>query len=145
MHRQIQLRDIMQKEIFTVFPEDFVERAAKLLKSNEFHHLPVVDEEREVVGIVSTSDLDRISYGHTLFKMPDKDKYDQALHRSLLVQDVMSTRVFTMAPTDSIEAAYQQFRRGQFRAVPVVDGDRLVGIVTPLDLVEALLNHASTL
>ena len=108
----LSLGDVMQKEIFTLFPEDFVERAVKLIEAHEFHHLPVVDEERQVVGMVSSSDLDQISYGQSLFQMANKTKYDRALHRSLLVQDVMSKQVFHMKPTDSLHDAYEHFCAG---------------------------------
>ena len=107
----------------------------ELFKKNTFHHLPVVDKEGSVIGIVSSTDLDRISFGQSLFKFNDKKAYDEALYRSLLVQDIMSTHIFQLPSSTTVKTAYQHFSRGQFRAIPVVDDGLLVGIVTPLDLV----------
>jgi len=138
------LADVMQREVITLLPEDFVTRVDDLFKQNSFHHLPVVDKEGKIVGIVSSTDLDRISYGQSLFKFNDKHAYDEALYRSLLVQDIMSTRIFQMSSSATIESAYRHFSKGQFRAIPVVDGGALVGIVTPLDLVGAFINRKET-
>ena len=140
---QMKLKDVMHTEIFTLFPEDFVERAVKLFRANKFHHLPVVTEEKEIVGIVSRTDLDRISYGGSLFEFPKRAEYDKAMYRSLLVQDIMSNHVVCMQPNQTIEEAYERFCEGNFRAIPIIENEHLVGIVTPIDLVRGLMQAVS--
>ncbi len=139
MTEEMDLKEIMQTEIFTLFPEDLVERAVKIFRANKFHHLPVVTEEKEVVGMVSVTDLDRISYGHSLFEMPNRAKYDQAIFRSMQVKDIMTAPVVCLSPEDSIDQAYHHFKEGNFRALPIIERGHLIGIVTPIDLIGALL------
>ena len=134
----MRLADVMQSNLVTVRPHDFVTKVDGLFKENSFHHLPVVDVDGKIIGIVSSTDLDRISYGESLFEFKKK-AYDEALYRSLLVENILSTHVFKMPSKASLKSAFLQFSKGQFRAIPVVDDDVLVGMVTPLDLAGAFI------
>ncbi len=130
----------MNKEIITVGDRETMQRAAMLFKELPFHHLPVVDEHLQIVGMLSSTDLYLISYGFSLFKMTDRQDHNETLYQSVLVRDVMSKEVFSMDPTNTLRDAYDEFRRGRYRAIPIVSRDRVVGLVTPMDLVAALLD-----
>ncbi len=70
--RNIPLADIMQQNVVTLSTEDTVDKAHEIFKNNGFHHIPVVDEDSKVVGMISTSDLERISLGMSVFKSSKK-------------------------------------------------------------------------
>ncbi len=136
----ISLSELMVKDVITLRPEDSLQSAREIFERSKFHHLPVINRENIVVGILSNTDLDRASYGASLFKIQDKKQHNQALFRSLLVQDVMTSSVFCMSPQDTFKKAYTRFKDGDFRAIPIVEDGELKGIVTPLDLIEKLIS-----
>ena len=130
----------MVTELLTVFEDETMQRPALFFKEFPFHHLPVVNKDVHLVGMLSSTDLAQISSGFSLFKMQDRAQYDDAIFQSTLVKDVMSKQIFSMHPHQTIAEAFEQFREGTYRAIPIVDGDQVVGLVTPLDIIEALLN-----
>ncbi len=134
------LSEVMNKNVITLSPEDTVDKVHGIFSTHAFHHLPVLDKDQEVVGIVSSSDLLKISLGFCLFKVDGKSSYNEALYRSLLVREIMTKEVETMGPEDTIQEAYACFSKGDFRIIPIVSEGHLLGIVTPLDLVAAFLD-----
>ncbi len=132
--KHIPVSQIMTVNPVTVSPQDTMEKVQELFKSHNFHHLPVVEEGR-VVGIVSQSDLFKLLHFFSLFRQHPSEEYNRSLLRSMLVRDVMSRKVVTLQPTDSLSVAAGIFRENLFHALPIVDEDkRLVGILTTYDL-----------
>ena len=131
----------MTKDLVILQIDDTVDKVDEVFRMYPFHHLPVVDDQQRLVGIVSNTDLERLSYGKTLFQFRSRKEYNQALYRSLLVKEVMVQDVFSLSTTDTLGEAYEAFRKGRFRAIPIVDDGILVGLVTPVDLIEALLRE----
>ena len=68
-----------------------------------------------------------------------KVQHDEALFRTLLVREVMVDAVFRLSPGHTIADAYDAFKKGRFRAIPIVEDGVLVGLITPLDLIRYLL------
>lgn len=136
---QVKLSKVMTKDVMTVSPQDTVSKVSEIFRMYPFHHLPVTDSAT-LVGMVSSSDLERISHGMTLFRDLNKKLHDETLFRSLRVVDIMVRDLFTLKSDDSLVKAYETFERGRFRAIPVTHQGELVGIVTPLDLTRYLLS-----
>lgn len=128
------IAQIMSTPVITVGPNDTMDLVQDLFRKNTFHHIPVVDEGK-VVGILSKSDYLRLLHGFTLFKTDRSELYNDAILRSLLVGEVMTKQVATLAPEDSVELAVGFFRENLFHALPVVGKGKLVGIVTTFDLI----------
>ena len=136
------LGQIMLRNLVVLNPTDTLDKAAESFKLYPFHHLPVVDDDMILVGMISSTDLERESHGRSLFKHHMKEQHDDALFRSLMVREVMVDAVFQLSPKHSIEDAYHAFRKGRFRAIPIVEDGVLVGIITPLDIIRFLLDDA---
>ena len=117
----------------TVSPDDPLSLAAGILREHRFHHLPVV-EGRRLVGILSDADLRNASFS----AMPAEGKRGPAGDRS--VREVMRTEVWSVTPDDSVEDALLILTREKFGALPVLSGDRLVGIITRADLLNAFVD-----
>lgn len=117
----------------TVSPDDPLSKAAGILRENRFHHLPVVEGER-LVGILSDTDLRNASLAAT----PGEAGEGQAGDRP--VRDAMRTEVWSVTPEDSVEDALLILTREKFGALPVLDGDRLAGIITRSDLLNAFVD-----
>ena len=138
-YREVKLDQIMLPNLVVLKPTDTMAKADELFKLYPFHHLPVVDDDMILMGMISSTDLERASHGMSLFKQPNKPAHNEALYRSLLVQEVMVDAVYQLSRKHTVGDAYTAFKKGRFRAIPVVEDGFLVGIVTPLDLVRYLL------
>jgi len=117
----------------TVSPEDSLSFAAGILRENRFHHLPVVEGGR-LVGILSDTDLRNASFT----AMPAEGEGGPAGDRP--VREAMRTEVWSVTPDDSVEDALLILTRERFGALPVLSGDRLVGIITRADLLKAFVD-----
>ena len=133
---KVQLKDIMSKNLTTVGVHTPVSEIANIFSNSTFHHIPVVDDQERLKGIVSKTDFERIKSGISLFRNPKVEAYNKSLFRTLLTSDIMTSDVKELQPDDSIELAYKEFKNNLFRALPIVDKGKLVGIVTPLDLLD---------
>ncbi len=126
----------MQREVHTAHPHDSIEHARELCERHRVNQLPVVAGGR-LVGIVSDRDL------RDAFPSLDEEvRHPAAAHRqtaSTRVEDVMTTNVLTLAPTDSVTHAAVLMRRERIGALPVLEGADLVGILTRTDLLNALI------
>lgn len=128
------LDKIMTAQLYTVLDQDCADQLGPIFNNHKIHHIPVTDEEGRLVGIVSQTDFERISYGASLFRNPDAASYNEALLRSLRVSEIMTKDVKVLRPTDTVKQAYQLLKDNTFRAIPIVDKGKLVGIVSALDL-----------
>jgi len=116
-----------------VSPDDPLSFAAGILRENRFHHLPVVDGGR-LVGILSDTDLRNASFT----AIPAEGEGGPAGDRP--VREAMRTEVWSVTPDDSVEDALLILTREKFGALPVLSGDRLVGIITRADLLNAFVD-----
>ena len=119
----MRLQDIMTTNVRSVEPTDAVEAAWTEMRVHNMHHLVVMDHG-DVVGIVSDRDLG--------------NSRGEVLREGQLVGDVMSHKPLTAAPTLTLRRAANLLRGHTIGCLPIVDRDRLVGIVTISDLLEAL-------
>ena len=152
----MKVRDIMNVKPVTVQAEASLSDAARILRENKVSGLPVLDGEK-LVGIVSESDLLRLlsveenegglwlPSPFEILEVPFRDlvKWER-MHSSLneiikkKVAGVMSRNLHEVGPNDSIEEAAGIMTRHRINRLPVVEGGRLVGIVTRGDIISGL-------
>jgi acetoin utilization protein AcuB len=125
----------MKRDLITVTPGATLEEAARLLTAHRIHHLPVVEEGVCLVGIVSDTDLRKATLDGMF---GGADRGDSG--RPVTVGEIMTRELVTLSPGDTIDDAMLILSRQRFGALPVVEGDRLVGIVTKADILSALLS-----
>lgn len=134
--QEITIQEIMTTDVISVQASDLVSEVARAFREHTFHHLPIVDEDHCLVGIISRVDFERIKYGAGLFRNPKIDEYNDALFQSMRVKKIMTKDVVFLQPTDNIAFAYKIFKERSFRALPVIEKGRLVGMLTPLDVLD---------
>ena len=118
--RPITVADIMTCGVFTFSPQTTVEQAARVLNDRRIGGAPVLDGSR-VVGVVSKSDLvDLIGDG------------------SVAIERVMTPVLLAVRPTDPAMAAVRLMVSDRVHRALVMQDGRLVGIVTPLDVLRVL-------
>lgn len=144
------VKDIMTKNVITVSTEDSVEKCAKLLMEGNYSGLPVIDQNDKLVGIVTEGDLikraSRIKApaalellgGIIYLDSPTKfmEELKQAMSNQVL--GMMSKNVITIGPGDSVEKAATLLIEKNIKRLPVVEGDRLVGIISRRDIMSYL-------
>jgi acetoin utilization protein AcuB len=130
----------MKRHVITVKPQDTVLHARELLEKHRINQLPV-SVDGSLVGIVTDRDL-RDAFP-SVFERPHRRKShradDGADPTTVPVEDVMSRKVVTMAPQALVADAARIMRRERIGAIPVIEGDRLVGILTRSDVLDALV------
>jgi len=118
----------------TVSPEDTITQAGHLLRKHRIHHLPVVTGD-ELAGIVTDTDI-----RNTALKEAPASSEGEILVKEQTVGQIMTRDVVTMNPWDTIEDALLILHRRRFGALPVVDGRKLVGIITKTDILAAFID-----
>lgn len=136
--------DLMRRKVVTVSPSATVRELVDLLRTEGISGVPVVDQDGKVVGTVSSSDLMWLS--DWLAGEEDDSGEGRARTAQQLavkhVSDVMTPDVFGVAPDASVEELARFFARtGVGRAV-VLERDKLVGIVSVIDLFALIADQA---
>lgn len=134
MNTEKKIQDIMTTKLVMVAPEDSFRDVKLLFDKNDFHHLLVVNTDRALVGIISVEDLWRTAY-HVSF-VTTGQTFSKDWYENYQVKHIMTKNPMTIEPEDTLGLAADIFKANKFRALPVVDGQELVGIVTPYDLME---------
>jgi acetoin utilization protein AcuB len=132
----VPIKEIMTENPFTVHRSENLSTIVDLFEQQHFHHVIVVNDAGELEGMISATDIERTKSGATLFRHPAKDTYDEVMLRTLLACDIMTKDVVLLQATDSIRHAYAVFKKNRFHALPIFSKGSLVGIVTPLDLLD---------
>lgn len=132
---RIPVADIMTRDLLIVEPDDTLDKVRDIFQSNRVHHIPVVDKSGKLAGIISKSDFNRVNHILTLTDVEKYKAYNDMLYRSLTAAEIMTKQVAIVSPEDPLEVVADFFRENLFHAVPVVNRDFLVGIVTTHDLI----------
>ena len=126
----------MTSELITIEPTDKLVVVKDIFDRHRIHHIPVVDEEERLVGLISKSD-----FRHFIRGM-QRSEYDNLLEHSRLnnytAADIMTRGLAKLEPDDRINVALEIFRENLFHAIPIVRQERLVGILTSFDIIDAL-------
>lgn len=128
----MRIEEIMRKKIVTIQPSTTIGEALLLLRANRIRHLPVIENDF-LVGIVSDRDL-RDALPSRLLTHDDDDT---VLHKP--VADIMMKQVITAHPLDFIEDAALQIYEHKIGSLPIVECNRLVGLLTESDLFSSLI------
>ena len=112
--------EIMDRRIITISEDEPIRDAARKLLKGETNHLPVINSEGVLVGIVTTYDISKAVVN------PGK---------GTLVRDIMRRKVVTTTADEAVDIAVQKLEKHNISALPVVDRDfRVAGMLTAMDL-----------
>lgn len=126
---------IMTKSVITANVTDNLRRVSTLMKEHQVRHLPVVSGKK-LVGIVSKSDILRLSFGD-MFE--DQHSTDETVFDMLTLEQVMVNNPITVNENESIAEVAKKFTTVEFHALPVVNGEEITGIISTTDLIRYLL------
>jgi len=130
----IRVKDCMSRSPATIHSDALVRGAVEMMRKRRIRHLPVVDRERRLVGIVTDRDLRQVVFDPAV--QDRLGSLGEALG-TLTVRDVMTWGVVTVQPETEIRQAARLMREQKIGALPVVAGDRVVGMLTETDVLRA--------
>lgn len=144
----MQVRDIMTTGVVTVTPETLVVDAIRALVQHKVSGLPVLDGEGRLVGVVTEGDLLRrvetgtvkpLSRWRRLLSSPGDLAADYVRAHGRRVEEVMTREVMSVADDASLDVVVDAMESRGIKRLPVLKGERLVGIVSRADLMRVLL------
>jgi CBS domain-containing protein len=139
----MRVEDFMTRRVVTITPDTTLLAAAKLMLEHRVGGLPVLDASARMIGVFSESDLLREEGedGSPWLQMmvgPDGKPAEPPRLDARKVGDVMTRQLITIAPGASIAQACRLLHEHRLRRLPVVDSDKLVGMIARADLVRAV-------
>jgi CBS domain-containing protein len=126
----MKVKDIMVKEVATLDVNDELSLANDIMRLGRIRHLPVVDGQT-LVGIISERDLFRSSLAQALGYGSEATRQ---MMKGIRIKDLMVTNLITVSPDTEMLAAIQLMLTKKIGCLPVVENDRLVGLITETDI-----------
>ncbi|WP_047985118.1 acetoin utilization AcuB family protein [Ornithinibacillus californiensis] len=131
------VEDIMNRNVITLGSTDTIAKAHQLLVDHKIRHIPIVDEDYYIVGIVSDRDI-RDASPSIFTTDTDKSVLDKQ------ISTIMSSPVLTAHPLDFVEEVARIFYDREIACLPVVSNEKLVGVITEKDLLYTLIQLTGT-
>jgi len=131
------VRDLMTAEATTLGHNEALVIADDVMRLGRIRHMPVLDDDGSLVGVVSQRDLFRGALARALGYGTHAQ---QKLLGQLVVKEVMTTDPITIRPDAPLAEAAKRMIERKIGCLVVVDGERLVGVLTEGDFVAAMAN-----
>lgn len=125
MPKELKAKDIMTKDVITIGPDSILGDAIKKMLEYKISGMPVVDEDGKLVGIISEKDILNFAFCGYL--------------RTTKISKAMSTKVVSFSPNERIEKLALSISKYHFRRVPIVENEKVVGIVSRRDVIRNVL------
>jgi len=122
------VREIMHPDPIVIGPENSLDEAYALMRGKGVRHLPIVEDGR-LLGIVTDRDL----------RLATSCLQHRPFSPRARLREIMNSPVHTADPLDPVEVVARTMRELKIGCMPVVEEDRTVGIVTGIDLLDAIL------
>ncbi len=146
----MKVSQVMTRDVVTVSPETTVAEIARLLVAHHIEGVPVVERSGKVLGVVTEYDLIvRNAHLHlptffgfldTFVPVSGQHEFEEELRRALgtYARDMMSDRLYTVRSDADLEDAATVMVDHHVNPVPVVDGGKLVGVISRWDIVQLM-------
>lgn len=131
--------DVMTREVMVARPETTFRELVHVIEDHHVHALPVVDDQRRVLGIVAESDLlkDELTGGHVRARLERRGRMRPA---GVVAGEIMTSPAVTIDQSQTLSYAARVLHQRHIGRLPVVEHDaRLIGIVTRSDLLTVFL------
>ena len=134
---KLTVRDYMAADPPTVGPEDSLQRVIEFLRRRDIRSVPVL-QDGKLIGIVSDRDLRQVAPSYPLFR--DEDEI-RRYTENLKVTAAMTADPLCISPAATLMQAAKILETYRIGALPVVDGENLVGIISVSDLLRAFITQ----
>lgn len=127
------VRDIMTPDPFTLYVEDNLKVLEELMQWRNIRHVPVIDQDGDLAGLVTHRDF--LALAVSELAEIRKSEVDR-LYKGIQVGKIMRSKVTSVSPETSLKVAAEIMVKHKFGCLPVVEGQKLVGIITEADFVK---------
>lgn len=134
----MKIRELMSRDVVLIGPGESCLDAVVRMQRARVRHLPVVNREGRLVGIVTDRDLRHHLFSPRAFEALGTTPVD-ALLDGVRVAEIMGTDVLTVESDASLAAAADTMRKHRIGSLPVVESGRVVGIVTEVDVLRQIV------
>ena len=138
MKQKVPVATIMTTNVVKLNLKDDLTKAESLFKKHRIRHIPVVVGNK-ILGMLSYTDLLRISFADAVDD--DEEEVDVTVYNMFSVEQVMARKLVKVSPETTIREVAEILSKNEFHALPVVECDLLVGIVTTTDLIKYLIDQ----
>lgn len=141
--------EIMTADVITASPHDRIDYVIKLLLEHNITGLPVIDDQRKVIGIITEGDIIyrsneiklprylAIFDSYIFFDNPENLETQLKKMTGFLVEDVMTKKVITVDHDATVEQVANVMTKNRINRVPVVKNEMLVGIISRRDIIKS--------
>lgn len=153
------IEDIMNKDVLTLKPSDTISDAVKLFSKNKIGGAPVVDENNNLLGILSEIDIIKtlktkttrlsmifpsshslgLTFQESIVFKEIQDAFDEISHME--VKDIMTTDVITAELNHIVEEVAPTLLKEDVKRVPIIKDGKVVGIITRRDIIRGLIGE----
>ena len=147
------VKEIMTTDLHTLTSDNTVKEAANLMLDKNISIIPVIDSDNKLLGVVTQSDFigKKVEVPHAI--MGIKQIFGETFHsknvedvfaavRDKKLGDVMTTNLKTVNPEETLNHVLNVLINNDLKRIPVVDGDKLVGVITRRDIMKAFARKA---
>jgi CBS domain-containing protein len=133
----MRVKDLMSRQVVTIEESDSCQEAAARMHGARVRHLPVVNREGLLAGVVTDRDLRHHLFSPRIYKELGSISVDVLL-KAVPVSEIMSAPVISVSPDDDLTDAAARMLEDKVGSLPVVDRGRVVGIITETDLLRQI-------
>lgn len=128
---------VMTSSLITVNVKESLLNVKNIFEKNRIRHIPVTDESKKLIGMLSLTDIQRISIGGAFGG--DPETVNSAILEMMTIEQIMKKNPHTVQRTQTVREVAKILTKEEYHALPVLDGDQLVGIITTTDVIRYLL------
>ena len=132
----IPLSELMTHQVVSINIDESLEIADQLMRKNHIRHLPITKEDK-LIGMLSLTDLQRISFANSFTDV--NPNIDSEIYNMFTIDQLMTHHPTSVDLKDGMVKALHVLSEEEFHALPIVDDERLVGIITTTDVIRYFL------
>lgn len=136
----LKVKDVMTKDVIAVQENDTMQTVCDIIRTSKIHHIPVVDDDNKLQGIISKIDVALIQDWATNLDLRSSKRYNDQVLNSQTAGERMTRQVAKVSPDDTLETCADIFKENLFHCLPVLHEKELVGVITTYDLLRVAYN-----
>ncbi len=138
----MRVSELMSRDVATIGVSDSCQEAVARMARRKIRHLPVVERDGTLIGVVTDRDLRHRLFEPRVMKEIGSVSVETVL-KAVPVKDVMSSPAVTVGPQDDLESAARAMLDDKVGSLPVVENGRVVGIITETDVLRQIVRADS--
>jgi len=136
IHTKQKISSLMCKELIFAHPNMLLSEIDSIFEQHNFHHLPVLDENKKCIGIISKSDIFQMKDKFTKFNTIQSQKENDRFFKTILASEIMTRDVISLHKNSDMSSAIDIFLENKVHSIVVTDQNKCIGIITPIDILK---------